>query len=395
MGGAQGAQGGYGASDAAAPQQSYGSAPQQSYGEQSYGHEDYHQAVAVNYHRPKVCVGLCPEEAPFWSAASASCAVGIRRQEIPYQAESYGAQQSYGEQQSYGGGAVQQSAPQSGYRSLQTSEVSAPRDSIDTRNNRVSNGGRIALWIGFIILFFHSVYFVNRYLWYYYLADISDGVKDWRIGSNSGSEIFTFLASPALMCGFVTFIASLAYLSMASHHGFYVRCLDWIITTPMMLHALAHFGDMTDNIWHYLFFIDIRIFDGAGAVIDAQIALAQALNGNLAGAFRPALFFFGTYDSIMRLTVLAWSMYPVVWILAEGTGTLSANAEAILYTILDIVSKACFGIIVVTAKKNSFQSLLTQGFKMLDPTLDFTAVQAQAAAALVTSTIVDSGSSSL
>merc|ERR1711865_58351 len=436
MGGAQGAQGGYGASDAAAPQQSYGSAPQQSYGEQSYGHEDYHQAVAVNYHRPKVCVGLCPEEAPFWSAASASCAVGIRRQEIPYQAESYGAQQSYGEQQSYGGGAVQQSAPQSGYRSLQTSEVSAPRDSIDTRNNRVSNGGRIALWVGFVILFFSSVYFVNRYLWYYYLADISDGVKDWRIGSNSGSEIFTFLAS-------------LAYLSMASHHGFYVRCfdgrefyyaryLDWIITTPMMLHALAYFGDMTDNIWHYLFFNDIlmiasgligstvgggerwaffgfsmlcflpviyylcnvknfvidnRLFDGAGAVANAEIALAQAVNGNLGAAFRPSLFFMGTYDSIMRLTVLAWSMYPIVWILAEGTGTLSANAEAVIYTILDVISKSGFGILIVTAKKNTFQQLVAAGFQFVDPNLDFTA--AQLAAAMTVNTITNSGSSIL
>merc|ERR1711865_1199306 len=356
------------------------------------------------------------------------------------QAESYAAPQaeSYAPQES------------SCNRRLQENVV-APRNSIDTRNNRVGNAGRIALWIGFIILFFHSVYFVNRYLWYYYCADMSDGVKDWRIGSSSGLAIFQFLASPALMCGFVTFIASLAYLSMATHHGFYVRCfdgrefyyaryLDWIITTPMMLHALVHFGDMTDNIWHYLFFNDIlmiasgligstvgggdrwaffafsmlcflpvlyylcnlknwvidnRMFTGTGAVMDAALAITQIENGNLGAAFRPALFFFGTYDSIMPLPFLAWSMYPIVWILAEGTGTLSANAEAILYTILDIVSKACFGIIVVTAKKNSFQSLLTQGFKMLDPTLDFTAVQAQAAAALVTSTIVDSGSSSL
>merc|ERR1711924_392994 len=28
-------------------------------------------------------------------------------------------------------------------------------------------------------------------------------------------------------------------------------------TTPMMLHALAYIGNMSDNIWHYLFFNDI------------------------------------------------------------------------------------------------------------------------------------------
>merc|ERR1711865_303047 len=353
-------------------------------------------------------------------------------------AESYAAPQA----ESY-------AAPQAESYAPQESCNQAPRNSIDARNNRVSNAGRIALWIGFIILFFHSVYFVNRYLWYYYCADMSDGVKDWRIGSSSGLAIFQFLASPALMCGFVTFIASLAYLSMATHHGFYVRCfdgrefyyaryLDWIITTPMMLHALAYFGDMTDNIWHYLFFNDIlmiasgligstvgggerwaffgfsmlcflpviyylcnvknfvidnRLFDGAGAVANAEIALAQAVNGNLGAAFRPALFFFGTYDSIMPLPFLAWSMYPIVWILAEGTGTLSANAEAVLYTILDIISKSGFGILIVTAKKNPFQQLVAAGFQFVDPNLDFTA--AQLAASMTVNTITNSGSSIL
>merc|ERR1740127_387228 len=53
------------------------------------------------------------------------------------------------------------------------------------------------------------------------------------------------------------------------------------------------------------------------------------------------------FRSIMNLTVLSWFLYPIVWILAEGTGVLCANAEAIYYTVLDIISKSVFGAIIV------------------------------------------------
>lgn len=46
----------------------------------------------------------------------------------------------------------------------------------------------------------------------------------------------------------------------------------------------------------------------------------------------------------------AWFAYPIIWILAEGTGVISANAEAICYTVLDVISKAVFGYFVVHAK---------------------------------------------
>merc|ERR1712100_582230 len=197
-----------------------------------------------------------------------------------------------------------------------------------------------------------------------------------------------------------------------TRHGFYTRCfdgreffyaryLDWVITTPMMLHALAYIGNMEDNIWHYLFFCDIlmiisgligstvgggdkwaffgfsvlcylpviyylcerknrtidnRIFDDAGGIV-----------ANLIGdkrAFQPFVHFVVGYNNIMRLTVAAWTLYPVVWILAEGTGTISANGEAVFYTVLDLISKAGFGIIIVTMRRNSFAQTVAAGWKM-------------------------------
>merc|ERR1711937_224079 len=244
--------------------------------------------------------------------------------------------------------------------------LEAPRGTIDTRNNRVGRSGLIALWIGFALLFLSSVYFI---------ADIADGRQDWRIGSEGGQDVYAFLASPSLICGMVTFIASLAYLAMATHHGFYTRCfdgrefyyaryLDWVITTPMMLHALAYIGNMEDNIWHYLFFNDVLMI--ISGLIGSTVGSGDkwVFFGFSILTFIPHVHFIVTYTNIMRLTVTAWALYPVVWILAEGTGTISANGEAIFYTVLDIISKAGFGAIIVTMRRNSFAQTVAAGWKM-------------------------------
>jgi len=476
----QGADSGYGGE---AQQESYGGEAQESYGAEAYAAPvASYGAVAVEAYRPKICVTRCPTHAPFFELASGQCVAGACRAEIPYQQQSYGEESYASEEPSYGAAATQQS----GYRRLGESDNSygyeapaaeapaqesyaapaaeayaapeascdqnaatGPRGSIDTRTNFVSSSGRFALWAGFIILFFSSVYFINRYLWFYYLADVSDGRKDFRIGSSGGEAIYTFLASPALICGMVTFIASLAYLAMATHHGFYIRCfdgrefyyaryLDWLITTPLMLHALATGLNMEDNIWHYMFFNDIlmivagligstigtgekwiffgfsmlcfipiiyylcwaknrvidnRLFDGAGNPVDlaARTLVDFLADVSTAGAFIPSMFFQVGFNNVMRLTVAAWSMYPIVWILAEGTGTISANGEAIVYTVLDIISKAGFGFLISTMKKNRYQQLVAAGFRLLDGTNFDAAIDA----AVTSRAITDSGSSSL
>merc|ERR1712083_234798 len=100
--------------------------------------------------------------------------------------------------------------------------------------------------------------------------------------------------------------------------------------------------------------LDNRIFDGVGHIV-----------GSLSeGAFLPHVHFIVGYNNIMRLTVAAWTLYPVVWILAEGTGTISANGEAVFYTVLDLISKAGFGIIIVTMRRNSFAQTVAAGWKM-------------------------------
>ena len=41
-------------------------------------------------------------------------------------------------------------------------------------------------------------------------------------------------------------------------------------------------------------------------------------------------------------TLVLWSAYPIVWVVAEGTEVISPDTEAIAYTILDVLAKSVF-----------------------------------------------------
>jgi len=396
--GAQAAQGGgYGEQAEAAPQESYGG-EQQSYGEQpeAYAHEEHysqHYSAVV----AKCCVSVCPLEAPFFHPHTCACVPGHIEEE--HHEEYAQPQESYGgeAQQSYGGEAQQSS----GYRKLQEGSApeftSGPRGTIDTRLMNIQRTGSIVLWVCFAIFFITSCYYLKMFQWYYAIADAADGTVDGQL-TPINSAIFHFLATPTLVAGVVCLIASLAYLTMATGNGWYTRCcdgrmffyaryIDWVVTTPLMLHALCHFSNAPDEMWNFMFFTDIiMIISGCiasticggekwiffGFSIIAFIPVLYyicwlrdtILNANfydpitglmitgqkLNGQVLPYLWFYHTYHIIADLTVVAWFMYPVVWIFAEGANKLSVTGEAIVYAVLDLISKAVFGWIITNTQ---------------------------------------------
>jgi len=440
---------GYG--DEAAEQDSYGGEEQSSYGAESYSNEG--EAYPPVGYKPKTCVGLCPPEAPFYNLDTGACAPGICNYAAPasYAGAPSGYRRLGGESDNtYGYEApAQEAAPAAQEYSAapaaysteaepRCESLSAPHGNyVDTRNNRVSRSGTIALWVGFVLLFLPAVYYINRYLFYTYIVD--EG-KDHRIGSKVGKAVLKFLAEPSLICGVVCFIASLAYLAMATHHGFYVRCcdgrefyyaryLDWIITTPLMLHALCYLGGFDDDMWHFLFFQDILMI--AAGLIGSTVCTSdkwiffafsmlnflpiiyylcqrknRAIDNNIYdaagnkkvelkdGAVLPHIWFLVSFNNAMRLTVLAWCLYPVVWILAEGTGTISSNGEAIFYTVLDVIAKTGFGFIISTSKRNTLQQVQAAGFKLLNTEAAFLEKLEKAVKGAITA-VVKGGSSDL
>merc|ERR1712216_811681 len=60
--------------------------------------------------------------------------------------------------------------------------------------------------------------------------------------------------------------------------------------------------------------------------------------------------FFWNYSTMANLTAFAWFAYPIVWVLCEGTSVISADGEAIIYTVLDLISKALLGMFIISSR---------------------------------------------
>merc|ERR1712137_1432624 len=236
----------------------------------------------------------------------------------------------------------------------------------------ITRAGTIVLWVVFALFFLMACYYIKMGFWYKSIAEDGNDDGEYNLDSNHDHAVLHFLASPSLIAGIVTLIASLAYLTMATGNGWYIRChdgrmfffaryIDWVITTPLMLHALCHFAGSSSEFWNFFFFSMLAFIP----VIYYICHLRDQVVDNLTyhkdtGAYvastdanavhRPFIWFFGNYKHIADLTVVAWLLYPVAWILAEGTGHLSVTGEAIFYAVLDFIAKGVFGWFIVNSR---------------------------------------------
>jgi len=269
------------------------------------------------------------------------------------------AAQSYGAVQSYGGDEEQQ-----GYRGLQEEGDGCPYGTVDTSCGSMSN--HVVLWIAFALLFLPSLWF----FWNGFADQIIDPANGLPVEVNP--ETAPSLAKYRLhrvIAGVICFIASLAYLAMATGHGYTVRCcdgrqfyyaryVDWAITTPLLLWEIINYTNAPINQRFFMYATDfVMIISG---LIGSLVCGGEKwiFFGFSMLCFIPILWFLCTlrdsadekdkraFESLMNITVITWFFYPIVWILAEGTGTLCANAEAICYTVLDILAKSAFGFIL-------------------------------------------------
>jgi len=240
------------------------------------------------------------------------------------------------------------------------------------------------LWVGFGLLFAPCLCF-----WWKAFNELVD--KN-TAGANRGT--YTDESTEVrINAGMVNLVASLAYLAMATKHGFTTRCngrdfyyaryVDWIITTPLMLWDLAIVAGTDSNSRYFLVFLDIfMIVSGlVGSLVEDSGAGLGGTNekwgffGMSMLAFIPILWYLcrmtgktgqnlttafqcggcsnngdrreRTYQRAMNLTVISWMVYPIIWIVSEGTENLSVNGENIAYTVLDIIAKSVFGWVLV------------------------------------------------
>jgi len=170
----------------------------------------------------------------------------------------------------------------------------------------------------------------------------------------------------------VTGIASAAYVVMALGFGsivvggdelLVVRYLDWLFTTPLLVLYLGLLCRPGRRVLAGAIVADVVVIaTGVAADLLSGVAAAAAFVVSTA-AFGALLYMLVrtlparattgsvssvTFTKLRNLTVVLWSLYPVVWLLtASGLGLLNPATENMVVVYLDFISKAGFVLIAV------------------------------------------------
>ncbi|KAL0938362.1 Protein FDD123-like protein 2 [Colletotrichum truncatum] len=190
----------------------------------------------------------------------------------------------------------------------------------------------------------------------------------------------------------ITFVACIAYFSMGAGLGqtpiqvefprpnssavsaagtremFYVRYIDWFVTTPLLLlDLLLTAGLPWPSILIAILADEIMIVTGlVGALTSTRykwgywvfgmfallyVAYALVIDGRrhasaLGGSIKR------TYINCGVLTIFLWFLYPIAWGLCEGGNVIHPDSEAIFYGILDIFAKPVFGFLLLWGHRN-------------------------------------------
>lgn len=171
----------------------------------------------------------------------------------------------------------------------------------------------------------------------------------------------------------VTGVAALAYLAMALGFGVLstpggdleiARYVDWLVTTPLLLLYLGLLARPPRRVLLGLIAVDIVIIAGGVAAVATTGTLSWALFGTAAVAYVALVYGLlvslprsasaeadrvrAVFGTLRNITVVLWTLYPVVWVLAPtGLGLLTGSTEMLVFVYLDVVSKVGFVVVAV------------------------------------------------
>jgi len=194
----------------------------------------------------------------------------------------------------------------------------------------------------------------------------------WAWFSRSSSAEQSHAVYYATLAG-VTGIAAVAYLLMALGYGTVstggaeldiVRYVDWLLTTPLLILYLGLLVRPPRRVLAGLIGIDVVIIAG-GIVAAATTGTVSWVAFGVAGAAFLALVYGllvslsrsasaesdrvrAVFGTLRNITVVLWTLYPVVWLLGTtGFGLVTPSTEMLVFVYLDIVSKVGFVVVAV------------------------------------------------
>jgi bacteriorhodopsin len=188
----------------------------------------------------------------------------------------------------------------------------------------------------------------------------------------------------------INFIAAIAYFCLGSNLGwaaipvefrrsdpkvagiirqiFYVRYIDWFLTTPLLLLDLLLTCALP---WPIIFY----------TMVMNEIMIVTGLVGALVHTtykwgfftFGCAAFFFVAYTVVFEgrayakslgadvnrayticgvWTIGLWFLYPIAWGVCEGGNVISSDSEAVFYGVLDVLAKPVFSFLLLWGHRN-------------------------------------------
>jgi len=220
----------------------------------------------------------------------------------------------------------------------------------------------------------------------------------------ASSAIFTFLAwnIPVsrrlyhVITAIITLTAAISYFAMATgqatgyncakvkdHHGklpsthhlecrqvYYARYIDWAITTPLLLLDLCLLAGIDGAHTFMAIVADlIMILTGLFAAFGSEktgqkwgwytiacvayifVIWHVALHGFKATRARGAKVG-KLFGSLAGFTLILWTIYPIVWGVADGARKASVDTEIVSYAILDVLAKPIFGLWLLLAHRS-------------------------------------------
>lgn len=233
----------------------------------------------------------------------------------------------------------------------------------------------------------------SDFLWMVFsvMAATTIGVGVWSaVSVPRGQRVFHHLSM------MITATASVAYFCLASDLGgtpitvefvrgdyannpvtrsiWYVRYIDWTITTPLLLlELLLVTGLPLSDVVITIFADEVMIVTGlVGALVSSQHKWGLYSIGCVAMFYVFwQLYFPGRQASkalgaelskayLVGAGILSflWFLYPIAWGLADGGNVISPDGEMIFYGILDLLAKPVFAIIHLWALRKVDYSAL-------------------------------------
>jgi len=242
---------------------------------------------------------------------------------------------------------------------------------------RARHAGQTTLWVVFVLML---------------LSTLGLAFLAWRTPVQK--RLFHIITT------FITAFATLSYFAMATHGGvgynhfivrethnhvpttvehvfrqvYWARYVDWSVTTPLLLLDLSFLAGISGaNILVAVVADLVMILTGLFAAFETNITVKWAWYIMACAAYLVILYILivpgrrsaaaqssahsSLFNAIGGFTIILWTIYPIVWGVADGARLLSVDAEIICYAVLDVLAKPVFGFWLLFAHGRKIEAL--------------------------------------